>query len=546
MSRFFRTLTIVIAVALGFALLSPPTASEATNTWDLIGSPISGAPDSSSGASVAMSADGSIVAVGSPEISPAAPGRVKVYQLVAGSWSQLGADVPGAANGDYTGWAVALSSDGLTLAVGAPRADPATLSNAGVVRVYRFQAGAWAQLGADIAGATVSEMFGLSVALSATGNRVAVGAPRAAGGIGPGQVLVFDYSAGPNSWSQVGGTLAGEANTDVFGTSVALSDDGAWLAVGAPKNDVGGAAADAGHARVFELVSTTWTQRGVDIDGEVAGDLAGQSVALSANGQRLVVGSPESSVTGFRAGRARVFEYSGTGWVLIGVALNGALEGDTFGWAVDINAAGDRIAVSSRFSDVPGVSAGSVMVFSLLSGAWTQLGQTVTGANGSDQSGYAVALNGAGDRMVVGAPEVSLPSENSGEARVFSFTTASISNVALSPGVPGIYLHIAGPVGRSVKDSPIYVGSDRVAPGSPYTLSINPDRGRAFTLLKGVTDSRGNSELRVTLPALAPGTYVITFTGRHASGVGLALTGTITVGAGGQYTTIGGNLHGVW
>lgn len=155
-------------------------------------------------------------------------------------------------------------------------------------------------------------------------------------------------------------------------------------------------------------------------------------------------------------------------------------------------------------------------------------------------------MNASGNRVVVGSPKRSVPSATTGETRVFGFSTPSSSDADLNPGLPGIYLHIAGPVGRSVKDSPIYVGSDRVAPGSPYTLSINPDRGKAFTLTTGVTDSRGNSGLRVTLPALAPGTYAITFTGRHASGTGLALTSTITVGVGGDYTTIGGNLHGVW
>ena len=101
-------------------------------------------------------------------------------------------------------------------------------------------------------------------------------------------------------------------------------------------------------------------------------------------------------------------------------------------------------------------------------------------------------------------------------------------------------------MGRAVQDSPVYFGGDRIAPLSTYTLSINPHRGRAFTLATGTTDARGNLESRMTLPTLAPGDYVITFTGRHASGAGLKLTNTIRVGAGGNYLVIGENRPGVW
>lgn len=128
----------------------------------------------------------------------------------------------------------------MTLAVGSPRADPGSINNAGEVRVYRLQTGTWVQIGATFTGAATSDGAGTAVALGATGNRLALGAPRAPSGIGPGQVSVFDYSAGTNSWTQVGATLTGEANTDEFGNSLSLSDNGAWLAVGAPKNEVGG------------------------------------------------------------------------------------------------------------------------------------------------------------------------------------------------------------------------------------------------------------------------------------------------------------------
>ena len=543
MSRSLRTLASVLVLTLALSLAPPSTPAQASNTWDAIGLPITGSTGTESGTSVATSSDGSIVAIGSPEIQLVGPGRVKIYQLAAGVWTQLGADILGATNGDHTGFSVALSSDGLTVAVGSPRADPGALSNSGVVRVYRLQSGTWTPLGADIAGTSLSGQLGYAVAVSSTGNRVAIGAP---GASTKGAVSVFDYTSGTNSWGQVGSILDAEASFDDFGASVALSDDGVWLAASAPKNDVGGAAANAGHARVFELVSTTWTQRGADIDGEVAGDLSGQSLALSANGQRMVIGSHNSDVAATDAGRIRVFDYSGSAWTLVGSAVNGTAAHSNFGWAVDINSAGDQIVVGARNSDSPATDAGSVTAFTLISGTWTQRGQTITGTAASEQAGYALAMSASGDRIVIGSPGRAVPSAKTGEVRIFGFTATSPAAVEPGPGRPGIYMHIAGPVGRPVLDSPIYVGSDRVAKSSDYSLLLRRVGGRFVTLAAGLVDARGNAEMRITLPALAPGDYMITFRGTHANGTGLKLTNYITVGPEGTYLVIEENQPGTW
>ena len=54
------------------------------------------------------------------------------------SWSQLGSDIDGEASSDYSGVSVALSSDGTIVAVGAHGNDGAG-SNAGHVRVYELK-----------------------------------------------------------------------------------------------------------------------------------------------------------------------------------------------------------------------------------------------------------------------------------------------------------------------------------------------------------------------------------------------------------------------
>ncbi|AET84799.1 hypothetical protein FK873_gp001, partial [Micromonas pusilla virus SP1] len=122
-----------------------------------------------------------------------------------------------------------------------------------------------------------------------------------------GHVRVFDLVGG--TWTQVGGDIDGEAAGDSFGYLVALSSDGSRLAVGARLND--GTGTDAGHVRVFDLVGGAWTQIGGDLDGAVAGDYFGQSVALSSDGTRLAVGGPLNDSPGSNAGQVKVFDYDG-------------------------------------------------------------------------------------------------------------------------------------------------------------------------------------------------------------------------------------------
>ena len=78
-----------------------------------------------------------------------------------------------------------------------------------------------------------------------------------------------------SSWVQRGSDIDGEARNDDSGYAVSLSDDGAVVAIGGLENDANGA--DSGHVRVHAWDGTSWNQRGQDIDGEAAGDRSGTS-----------------------------------------------------------------------------------------------------------------------------------------------------------------------------------------------------------------------------------------------------------------------------
>ena len=272
----------------------------------------------------------------------------------------------------------------------------------------------WAQLGSNIDGEAAGDHSGSNgiagVSLSADGARLAVGAPyNDDGGAEAGHARVFELVSG--AWTQLGGDIDGEAEGDHSGYSVSLSADGARLAVGAPYNDDGGA--KAGHARVFELVSGAWSQIGGDIGGEAAGDWAGYSVSLSADGARLAVGAIRNSGATYYAGHVRVFELVSGAWAQLGADIDGEVHHDHAGHSVSLSADGARLAVGA-----PG-QAGYARVFELVSGTWTQLGGDIVGEAAGDSFGYTVSLSADGARLAVGAPLNDDGGSNAGHARVF-------------------------------------------------------------------------------------------------------------------------------
>ena len=85
------------------------------------------------------------------------------------------------------------------------------------------------------------------------------------------------------------------------------------VAIGAPNNDGNGT--DAGHVRVYEWSGTAWVQLGLDINGEADSDHSGSSVSMNATGSRVAIGANGNDGNGTNAGHVRIYEWSGTAWV---------------------------------------------------------------------------------------------------------------------------------------------------------------------------------------------------------------------------------------
>ncbi len=161
--------------------------------WVQQGADIDGKMNSEfSGYSVSLSADGATVAIGAPRNDGGGDerGQVRVYKLINGVWIQQGSDIDGEEDADWSGHSVSLSADGNTVAIGAPFNAGGT--GQGHVRVYRRVNGSWIKQGVDIDGEATGDLSGWAVSLSADGTTVAIGAPfNRFSGIEGGHVRVY-------------------------------------------------------------------------------------------------------------------------------------------------------------------------------------------------------------------------------------------------------------------------------------------------------------------------------------------------------------------
>jgi hypothetical protein len=277
------------------------------------------------GWSLALSADGNTLAVGSPledgstntingpdDNSRDNCGAVYVFTRTGDVWSQQAYIKPSvSAVDDQFGYAVALSSDGNTLAVGAPTQDTAG-TDAGIAFVFARTGTTWSQQ-TVVSAATpdVNDWFGSALALSASGDTLAVGAFHDDGSSNAltdtGAVYIFERVG--TSWS-VGATLR-ETNqdpSDEFGYSIAFADDTA-LAIGAPNEDSDGTAQtnnavpEAGAVFVFVRSGPGWMPQGyLKATTPTSGDFVGKQVSISTSGSAvLAAAAGDDSVRGWLA-----------------------------------------------------------------------------------------------------------------------------------------------------------------------------------------------------------------------------------------------------
>lgn len=269
-----------------------------------------GGPWPQFGQSLDMSADGNMLAIGAPHESEDASaldqhGLVQVWMWDGQAWAQRGQDLRGTQNMDF-GESVVMSQEGNVLVVGAPLYGSST-EDLGWVQSYQWDGEEWVPMGAPILGSAGSELLGMRLALSANGLTLAVSSPGfgTPNAWGPGLVYVYDWDG--NAWIQRGSTLALEDSGYGFGMSLSMQADGNRLAVGAlSASQEPFGLQQQGACHVFDWDGADWIPVGEPIWGEEILQFA-SGMSLSSDGNILGIGSMSALVV---PSQVRFFTYA--------------------------------------------------------------------------------------------------------------------------------------------------------------------------------------------------------------------------------------------
>lgn len=276
--------------------------------WAPYGSPLLGdARDDRAGVTVSLSDDGTVLAFGAPNADLAGKntGLVKVFQFKTfggetpfGEWVEKGSPIPGIYGGDHEGNSLVLGRYGGVLAVGATQSGGDTTQN-GTVKIYKWDdvtsdPPQWKRRGEPLRGKFHNDDFGRSLSIDLLGDTVAIGAPKnSENGTHSGMTRVFKWNNhapedGGQKWEKMGHDLAGAEDDVESGHSVALSDDGLTVAIGAPFHNSNGRT-EAGSVRIHQFKDGNWF-RTVTISGQGKYHTAGYSVAVSGSGHTVAIG----------------------------------------------------------------------------------------------------------------------------------------------------------------------------------------------------------------------------------------------------------------
>lgn len=386
---------------------------------------------------VGAAIQGNTAVIGASQFFAAGPGRAYVYEFDGSNWvlqAQLTASdgEPSDAFGESS-----VAIDGDVIVIGAPRANPGGLGDAGAVYVYVKPPAGWSTM-TETAKLTPSDPHagdycGTKVAIRA--DTILAGAYRGdttVGDSGCAYIFVKPLSGWASTTETVKLTASDAASLDNLGNGVALSAD--WAAVGATWDDRPGLT-NAGAVYLYASPPGGWGSVGgpvveslkiVPLDPD-SDDEFGQSLAIE--GDALVVGNYSDDDGAPNAGSAYIFERNQGGpdnWGQVAklVASNPETRAN-LGASVAIS--GNLVVAGANAAGGGTILPGSAYVFRKPIGGWANMTESVRlvafDAEPNDYFGI-VAIDG--DVVVVGAfgnddACPGNPACDSGSAYVFRF-----------------------------------------------------------------------------------------------------------------------------
>jgi hypothetical protein len=239
-------------------------------------------------------------------------GASRIYELIGSLWTQKG-DVLKGAFDERSGTSNAINKAGNIIAIGAPYSS-AELTKMGSVSTYEWISNAWVKKGSILKGDEVGGRFGGGVCLNYEGNRLAVSAPNKLNANGSrGHVKIYEWKN--SDWVQMGQTIVPSVTTnDAFGNSMSLNGDGNIILIGDHSDDSDAfPTSDQGSISIYQWDGSNWILNIPRVLGSPASttrnDNFGFSVAISNTGDKLIVGAPNNDFGG-TTNKGRYYTYT--------------------------------------------------------------------------------------------------------------------------------------------------------------------------------------------------------------------------------------------
>ncbi|HLJ44665.1 MAG TPA: IPT/TIG domain-containing protein [Bryobacteraceae bacterium] len=368
------------------------------------------------GYAVAISGEGNTAIIGaprdnaSPSLTPGLVGGAFVFVRAAGRWVQDGEELVGypTVGDSKQGYSVALSSDGTTALVGGPYDNNYT----GAAWVWVRTGQHWTLQAKLVATDNVQAASGqgLAVSLSADGNTAAIGAP--------GESAVWIWTRSGTQWSEQA-KVVGTGGYGHQGRTVALSGDGVTLVEGGVDYSLDystkiAKAHSLGGTWLLARTGDQWTQQGFVSLDITSTSFYPQAAAISADGNTALISSLGTWIWKRSAGQwTQQTQLVNSGAVIFPQSIALSADGATACTVI-----------------------GTIQVFSQKGDQWTQQESSLTGTEGVGfySQPLTVSVSADGSTLISGNPA---DNNDLGSAWVFANRTTASNAPAIADVSPG-------------------------------------------------------------------------------------------------------------
>jgi hypothetical protein len=337
-----------------------------------------------------------------------------VYKKVDGYYQ----DIQTISVGDNLYGSIALSGDGLTLAIAS--------SYGSDVEIYTWDNTSNNFVSqATIAEANTNTQFGQALSFSTDGNTLAIGEPGTLSDP-PYAGAVYVYTRSGSTWSlQTTLTKTGTTNYPLYGWRVSLSANGNTLAVGSPFDAPLGGGSQSGAVYVYTRSGSTWSlqEKVQDVTNPDLSLRWGYRLDLSSDGNTFVTNGEMNSTTN---DLAKVFIRSGSTWSLqTSINLDSSINPNT--QVVSLNLANSGNTLIAGVTGAPAgegypvVTPGTTRIYTRSGTTWTE--KTVTNLTAFGEVGAAISES---ENLIL--TSTLTPASGATEFNIFTPVTASFNS----------------------------------------------------------------------------------------------------------------------